>query len=110
MCRQHLRSRKENCATGTCTRKYYKIHSQVCSRVRYSWVFSLNGHRGGPSENSDIDGLRLRGPQTMAHLLSCHLLDEACTADDLATVTERANMHVPASGRKLCEGHDKRKC
>ena len=29
-------------------------------------------------------------PQTMAHLLSCLLLDEACTADDLATVTERA--------------------
>ena len=29
-------------------------------------------------------------PQTKAHLLSCRLLDEACTADDLATVTERA--------------------
>ena len=29
-------------------------------------------------------------PHTMAHLLSCRLLDEACTADDLATVTERA--------------------
>ena len=29
-------------------------------------------------------------PQTMAHLLSCRLLDEACTDDDLATVTERA--------------------
>ena len=28
-------------------------------------------------------------PQTMAHILSCRLLDEACTADDLATVTER---------------------
>ena len=28
--------------------------------------------------------------QAMAHLLSCRLLDEACTADDLATVTERA--------------------
>ena len=27
-------------------------------------------------------------PQTMAHL--CRLLYEACTADDLATVTERA--------------------
>ena len=27
-------------------------------------------------------------PQTMAHLLSCRLLDEACPADDLATVTE----------------------
>ena len=31
-------------------------------------------------------------PQTMAHLLSCRLLDEACTADDLATVTERAKV------------------
>ena len=29
-------------------------------------------------------------PQTMGHLLSCRLLDEACTADDLATVRERA--------------------
>ena len=29
-------------------------------------------------------------PQTMAHLLSCRLLDEACTGDDLATVIERA--------------------
>ena len=29
-------------------------------------------------------------PQTMAHLLSCHLLDKACTADDLTTVTKRA--------------------
>ena len=28
-------------------------------------------------------------PPTMAHLLSCRLLDEACTDDDLATVTER---------------------
>ena len=27
-------------------------------------------------------------PQTMAHLLSYRLLDEACTADDLATVTQ----------------------
>ena len=26
----------------------------------------------------------------MAHLLSCRQLDDACTADDLATVTERA--------------------
>ena len=29
-------------------------------------------------------------PQTMAHLLSYRLLDEACMADDLATVTGRA--------------------
>ena len=29
-------------------------------------------------------------PQKMAHLLSCRILDDACTADDLATVTERA--------------------
>ena len=38
----------------------------------------------------------------MAHLLSCRLVDEVCTADDLATVTERAK--APACGRKLCEG------
>ena len=29
---------------------------------------------------------------TMAHLLSCRLVDEACTADDLATVTKRAKV------------------
>ena len=29
-------------------------------------------------------------PHTMAHLISCRLLDEPCTADDLATLTERA--------------------
>ena len=29
-------------------------------------------------------------PQTMSHLVSCRLLDEACTTDDLDTVTERA--------------------
>ena len=29
-------------------------------------------------------------PQTMAHLLCCRLLDEACAAEDLVTVTERA--------------------
>ena len=39
----------------------------------------------------------------MAHLLSCRLLDDACTADDLATVTERANACA------LCEGHDRRR-
>ena len=44
-------------------------------------------------------------PQTVAHLLSCRLLDEACTAVDLATVTYRAH----ASGRTLCEGHERRR-
>ena len=29
-------------------------------------------------------------PQTMAHLFSCRLLYDTCTADDLATVTDRA--------------------
>ena len=33
-------------------------------------------------------------PQKMAHLLSCRLLDEACTADDLATVTARVKACV----------------
>ena len=28
-------------------------------------------------------------PQTMVHILFCRLLDEACTADDVTTVTER---------------------
>ena len=56
---------------------------------------------GGPCENSDEEnGLSVDcdfgEPQTMAHLLSCRLLDEACVADDLATVTER----VKACARK----------
>ena len=46
-------------------------------------------------------------PQTMAHLFSCRLLDEARMVDDLATVTERQR-HAPARGRTLCEGHDRR--
>ena len=47
-------------------------------------------------------------PQTMAHLLSSRLLDEACTADDLATVAERAKA-CAASGRILCKGQDRRR-
>ena len=46
-------------------------------------------------------------PQTMAHPLSCRLLDEACTADDLATVTERAIACARKWG-KVCEGHERR--
>ena len=46
-------------------------------------------------------------PHTMAHL-SCRLLDEVCTADELATVTERA-MECAASGEKFCEGHERRR-
>ena len=37
-------------------------------------------------------------PQTMAHLFSCRLLDEACTADDLATMTERGKGMRPQVG------------
>ncbi len=37
-------------------------------------------------------------PQTMAHILSCRLLDEACTADDLTTVTDRAKAFT-----RMCE-------
>ena len=40
-------------------------------------------------------------PQTMAHLLSCRLLDEACTTDDKATVTKRA---------KACVGKWEKNC
>ena len=47
-------------------------------------------------------------PQTMAQLLSCRLLDEACTADDLATVTERA-MACARKWEKVCEGHERRR-
>ena len=44
----------------------------------------------------------------MAHLLSSRLLDEACTADDLATVTERP-MACARKWEKLCEGHERRR-
>ena len=64
--------------------------------------------QGGPCENSarkwgylddtqsvDCD---CGEPQAMAHLLSCRLLlDEACTSDDLATVTERALENCPSN-------------
>ena len=40
------------------------------------------------AQSMDCDCLE---PQTTSHLLSCRLLDEACTADDIATVTEQAN-------------------
>ena len=73
-------------------------------RVFAGWIWrglAQTAHRRGLFENSDeemglsrrrpVGRLRLRGDQqTMAHILSCRLLDEACTADDLATVTERA--------------------
>ena len=42
-------------------------------------------------------------PQTMAHLLSCRLLDEACTADDLATVTERAKTRKKKNSTNGCQ-------
>ena len=47
-------------------------------------------------------------PQTMAHLLSCCLLDEACTADEMVTVTERA-MACARKWGKMCEGHERRR-
>ena len=62
--------------------------------------YKPTAHRGGPCEISDEEMGYLDDAQsvdcdcgeqhTMGHLLSCRLLDEACTADDLATVTERA--------------------
>ena len=74
-------------------------------------------HRGGPCENSDeemglsrrrsVGGLRLREPQPMARLLSCRLLDETCTYDDLPQwhIWQR---YAPTSGEKWCEGHERR--
>ena len=35
--------------------------------------------------------------RTMAHLLSCRLLDEVCTADDLATLAERTTVRTDGS-------------
>ena len=46
--------------------------------------------RWGYIDDAQSVDCECREPQTMAHLLSCRLLDEACMADDLATVTERA--------------------
>ena len=83
-----------NCLTDCCNFDMSYRSMTTCRHL------ISTAHRGGPCENSDeelglsrwrtVCGLRLREPQTMVHLLSCRLLDEACTADDLATVTERA--------------------
>ena len=48
-------------------------------------------------------------PQTMAHLLSCRLLDEACTADDLATVTERAKAYARNCEKSVWRTRQKKK-
>ena len=48
-------------------------------------------------------------PQTMAHLLSCLLLDEACTDDDLATVTERAKAYARKWGNIVWRTRQKRR-
>ena len=39
-------------------------------------------------------------PQTIAYLLSCRLLDEACTADDLAMCSDRAAMECTRKWEK----------
>ena len=64
--------------------------------------------RWGYLDDAQLVDCDCGGPQTMAHLLSCRLLDDACTADDLATVTERAKA-CAANGRTLCEGHERRR-
>ena len=52
-----------------------------------TWIIDINNN-----SFSDINkyGLNVKTARHMAHLLFCRLLDEACTADDLVTVTERA--------------------
>ena len=83
------------------------------------WLCWRTCAQGWACENSDEEmGLYLDyaqsvdcdsgDPQTMAHLLSRRLLDEACTADDLATVTERPKACARKWG-KFCERHEKRR-
>ena len=45
--------------------------------------------RGYPDDAQSVD-CDCGEPRAMAHLLSCRLLDETCTADDQVTVTEPA--------------------
>ena len=77
--------------------------SSHTSRTRTPHVYTrqvIHYERGLPIHWSN-HAIRTRTPHTlvrscitnvqkMAHLLSCRQLDDACTADDLATVTERA--------------------
>ena len=63
-----------------CWRSLNRLRTGVgCAKtVMRRWGFL------GDAQSVDCDSGE---PQTMTHLLSCRLLDEACTADDLATVT-----------------------
>ena len=54
------------------------------------WAVQKMIRRWGYLDDTQSLNCNCGEPQTMAHLLSCRLLDEACTADDMATVTERA--------------------
>ena len=63
---------------------------QLLTDCAQGWAVHNNDEEMGLSRRRPVGGLRLRGAYTMAHLLSCRLLDEACTADGMATVTERA--------------------
>ena len=60
----------------------------------------------GLSRRRPVGRLRLRGATDDG--TPPLLPSEVCTADDLARVTERQR-HSPASGEKLCEGHERRK-
>ena len=88
------------------------------------WLcWQATAHRGWPCEDSDeemgisrrgsVGGLRLRGaiddgPPPLLPSTRRDLYLRA-TAEDLSTVTERAKACAPASGKKLCEGHERRR-
>ena len=60
----------------------------LCWRTFESRAKTVMRRWGYFDDAQSVDGFRLRGATD--DLLSCRLLDQACTADDLASVTERA--------------------
>ena len=60
----------------------------LCWRALEGRAKTVTRRWGYFDDTQSVDGFRLRGATD--DLLSCRLLDEVCTADDLATVTERA--------------------
>ena len=82
-----------------CWRALNRLHTGVGRAKTVKWGYLDD------AQSVDCD---CGEPQTMAHLLSCRLLDEACTADDLATVIERAKACARKRG-KVCEEHHRRR-
>ena len=85
--------KKEVCgqtSTTACASDHFCSVQWVVLVVRFHCVIQTTVRRWGYLDDAQSVDCDCGEPQMMAHLLSCRLLDEACTADDLATGTERA--------------------